>query len=185
MFESDPREYRRQAMLRAGLELFEKKGLRDFTVADVARTAGVALQTFYLHFASREAFLDALRTRIHTDVDRAATADMVEAGEMPQQCFRALWAGLCRCAREHPTAVAFAFEAGGDPLAPAGLTQAMEELHVGGALPPSLQALLLWSVFGAFFRLLRTHPEGLTRADTDSMERACWRAIAPPNVAEW
>lgn len=45
----------RERLLAAGLALFAKKGLRGITTHDIAREAGVAAGTFYLHFPDKQA----------------------------------------------------------------------------------------------------------------------------------
>ncbi|MFN7953097.1 MAG: TetR/AcrR family transcriptional regulator [bacterium] len=50
----------RAALLAAARRCFERQGYAGTVVADIAREAGVAHGTFYVHFASREAAADAL-----------------------------------------------------------------------------------------------------------------------------
>ena len=45
----------RERLLAAGLALFAQKGLRGITTHDIAREAGVAAGTFYLHFPDKQA----------------------------------------------------------------------------------------------------------------------------------
>jgi AcrR family transcriptional regulator len=45
----------RRRLLEAGTALFAERGLHDVTSAQIARRAGVATGTFYLHFADKEA----------------------------------------------------------------------------------------------------------------------------------
>jgi AcrR family transcriptional regulator len=65
----------RAALLQAGRDVAERDGLADLSVAAVARGAGVAKGTFYVHFEDRDAFVTALRDgsreRIETQVARA------------------------------------------------------------------------------------------------------------------
>jgi AcrR family transcriptional regulator len=74
--ERSRRETRRR-LLEAGTELFAREGLHGATSAQIARRAGVAAGTFYLHFKDkrslfREIVFDALaRLRVRQDVASA------------------------------------------------------------------------------------------------------------------
>ena len=55
----------REALLNAGLEIAEQHGLAAMSVNRVVAEAGVAKGTFYVHFADRGAFLNALHQRFY------------------------------------------------------------------------------------------------------------------------
>ncbi len=62
-------------LLDAGVAVAEREGLAGLSVNRVVAEAGVAKGTFYVHFADREAFVDALHGRFHERVAQAvATA---------------------------------------------------------------------------------------------------------------
>src|SRR3954466_13104938 len=74
----------REALLDAGVGVAEAQGLAGLSVNRVVAAAGVAKGTFYVHFADREAFVDALHERFHERVRRAvaeATADVPPGAE--------------------------------------------------------------------------------------------------------
>lgn len=64
----------RERLLESGRTLFAREGLRGVTSHDIARTAGVAAGTFYLHFSDKQAMfreialeaVAALRARLAT-----------------------------------------------------------------------------------------------------------------------
>jgi AcrR family transcriptional regulator len=63
---------RRDALLDAAARVFREKGLAAATVADVARTAGMAKGSVYQSFSSKEELLAALKSRCLQDLaDRA------------------------------------------------------------------------------------------------------------------
>ena len=68
-----PRTARRthEALLAAGVAVAEREGLAGLSVNRVVAEAGVAKGTFYVHFADREAFIDALHAAFHERVQRA------------------------------------------------------------------------------------------------------------------
>jgi len=99
----------RKRLLTAGTELFARQGLHAVTSAQIARRAGVAAGTFYLHFKDKEALfreivfeaLEQLRERL----DRATA----EAGDDPQRAVRARTAEMLALAEKHRSAVRILF----------------------------------------------------------------------------
>jgi TetR/AcrR family transcriptional repressor of nem operon len=68
----------RDALLAAGEVVAEQQGLAGLNVKAVAEQAGVAKGTFYIYFADREAFIDALHQRFYARVSEAV-ADAVQS----------------------------------------------------------------------------------------------------------
>jgi AcrR family transcriptional regulator len=69
-----PADERRQDLLDAAVRVFTEKGLQHATVADITEAAGVAKGTFYLHFASKEQLLGALKESfVDAMLERAAS----------------------------------------------------------------------------------------------------------------
>lgn len=64
----------REALLDAGLALGDEYGLTHVAVDQIVREAGVAKGTFYVHFADRGAFLVAIHTRFHDQLEAALYA---------------------------------------------------------------------------------------------------------------
>jgi TetR/AcrR family transcriptional repressor of nem operon len=58
-------------LLDAGVAVAEQHGLAGLSVNRVVAEAGLAKGTFYVHFADRDAFVDALHARFHAHVDAA------------------------------------------------------------------------------------------------------------------
>ncbi len=58
----------RELLLEAGVTVAGREGLAGLSVNRVVAEAGVAKGTFYVHFADREAFVDALHRRFHERV---------------------------------------------------------------------------------------------------------------------
>ncbi|WCB92797.1 hypothetical protein DSM104299_01496 [Baekduia alba] len=66
--------------MNAGIAVAEREGLAGLSVNRVVAEAGVAKGTFYVHFADRDAFVDALHARFHAKVDAAVGAAI---GDLP------------------------------------------------------------------------------------------------------
>ena len=70
----------REALLKAGVAVADRAGLAGLTVAAVSQEAGLAKGTFYLYFADRDAFIDALHQRFYERVNEAVIG---AAGDLP------------------------------------------------------------------------------------------------------
>src|SRR5271165_4171722 len=64
----------RERLLDAGVSVAERHGLTGLSVNRVVAQAGVAKGTFYVHFADRSAFVDALHARFHARVTDAVAS---------------------------------------------------------------------------------------------------------------
>lgn len=71
--------YNRQLILEVADEAFRRDGVRA-SLAEIARTCGVAIGTLYKHFPTREALLEALIhgrvTSLQQNAERLASSDM-------------------------------------------------------------------------------------------------------------
>jgi AcrR family transcriptional regulator len=73
-----------------------ERGYEATTVADVARAAGVATGTFYVHFPSKEAALDARLSRFHVELESRLASALAPGREL-----RETVRGLARVFLEH------------------------------------------------------------------------------------
>jgi AcrR family transcriptional regulator len=113
--ESAPARSRRETrrrLLEAGTELFARRGLQGATSAQIARRAGVAAGTFYLHFKDkgelfREIVFDAL-AQLRERQSRAAA----EASGGPLEAVRARYRELLDFAEENRNLIRVLFGRG-------------------------------------------------------------------------
>jgi len=127
-----------ELLLDAGAEVAATEGLSGLSVNRVVAAAGVAKGTFYVHFADREAFVDALHARFHDRV-RAALAQATDGTEPgPERLWRGAEAYLDVCL-EYPAIKALVLEARGE----GALTPSMEARReaLGGTAVPSFRAM--------------------------------------------
>ena len=87
----------RDALLDAGVAVAEQHGLAGLSVNRVVAAAGVAKGTFYVHFADREAFVDALHARFHARVQEAVAAAIEDVPPGAEHVARAAEAYLDVC----------------------------------------------------------------------------------------
>jgi TetR/AcrR family transcriptional repressor of nem operon len=102
------------ALLDAGIAVAEEHGLAGLSVNRVVARAGLAKGTFYVHFADRDAFVDALHARFHAAVDVAVGAAVEGVPNGPERLVRGAEAYLDVCLRDRAVK-ALALEARSDP----------------------------------------------------------------------
>jgi TetR/AcrR family transcriptional regulator, transcriptional repressor for nem operon len=87
----------RDALLDAGVAVAEQQGLAGLSVNRVVAHAGVAKGTFYVHFADREAFVDALHERFHAAVEDAMARALADVPPGAERLVRGAEAYLDAC----------------------------------------------------------------------------------------
>jgi len=87
----------RDALLDAGTVIAERHGLGGLSVNQVVAEAGVAKGTFYVHFADRGAFVDALHARFHARVQNAVGQAVAGLPPGPERLLRGADAYLDLC----------------------------------------------------------------------------------------
>lgn len=101
---------KRDAILRAAIDVFAERGFFNAQVADVARVAGVAAGTVYLYFRSKDDLLVSIFERTMRDglnAGRVAVADVRD----PRERLRRLARGhLARLGHDRNLAVVFQVE---------------------------------------------------------------------------
>jgi TetR/AcrR family transcriptional repressor of nem operon len=127
-----------ERLLDAGVAVAERHGLSGLSVNRVVAKAGVAKGTFYVHFADRTAFVDALHERFHARViDAVARAtEGVPAGAERIVCGTEAYLDVCL---KDQAVKALALEARTDPA----LTASMSTRHerFAAAAVPSFRAM--------------------------------------------
>lgn len=87
----------RAALLDAARGCFAEKGWAGTVVSDIARTAGVAHGTFYVHFKDRDAIADALLAEFNVGLTARVAASVGRADDLESRvraAARAFLAGL-------------------------------------------------------------------------------------------
>ncbi len=127
-----------EVLLDAGVAVAEREGLAGLSVNRVVAEAGVAKGTFYVHFADREAFVDALHARFHDRVQLAVAAATAGVPEGAERIVRGAEAYLDVCLAERAIK-ALSLEARAD----AALTASMSARHerFAAAAVPSFRAM--------------------------------------------
>ena len=138
--ENPPRGAHRthELLLDAGVAVAEREGLAGLSVNRVVAEAGVAKGTFYVHFADREAFVDALHARFHDRVRDAVAKATAGTSPGAERIVRGVEAYLDVCLADRAVK-ALALEARTD----AALTASMSARHerFAAAAIPSFKAM--------------------------------------------
>ena len=101
---------KRDAILRAAIDVFAERGYFNAQVADVARAAGVAAGTVYLYFKSKDDLLVSIFERSMRDglaLSRTAVADLGDPGERLRRLARG---HLARLGSDRKLAIVFQVE---------------------------------------------------------------------------
>jgi len=181
---------KRDAILRAALELFAARGFYGTAVPSIAETAGVATGTIYRYFPSKEALVNLLYRHWKLElVDAVMNGFPVDTPIREQ--FHEIWARMIGFARANPTAFAFLelhhhaeyLDAESRSLETAALRPAFDLLEHTRAtqitkdMPSEILINVVW---GALVRLVRASWEArldLTDEVANQAEHCCWEAI--------
>lgn len=138
--EGSPRGAQRthELLLDAGVAVAERDGLAGLSVNRVVTEAGVAKGTFYVHFADREAFVDALHARFHDRVLAAVAQATAEPEPGAERIVRGVEAYLDVCLDDRGVK-ALALEARADGSETASMSSRHERF--AAAAVPSFKAM--------------------------------------------
>lgn len=128
----------RDALLEAGVAIAEQHGLAGLSVNRVVAEAGVAKGTFYVHFDTREAFVDALHARFHARVQEAIVEATDRLPPGADRIVRGAEAYLDTCLEDRAVK-ALALEARSDPDLAASMSARHEQFAASAV--PSFKAM--------------------------------------------
>ena len=176
----------RPAAIRKALcALVAERGFHGASMSAVARTAGVATGTAYVHYASKEDLVHATYLEIKRDLGAAVLAGL-DPDAVPPERYRQLWTGMYTYLRDEPERASFLvqleaspyyasalrlLQEQGDPLiAEAGRSDLLELL-----IDLPLDVLYALSL-GTAVRLAAAGVD-LTIAEMEAIAAATWRAV--------
>lgn len=177
----------RAGAVRAALRrLVATHGFHGASMSAVAREAGVATGTAYVHYASKDELVLAAYLEAKGALGAAAAAAVDEAAA-PEQRFLELWSAALQHLLDHPEDARFLQQVDASPYAAEvhaqGLADADDPL-LAEAARPDLAGLLaplplevLYDL--AFGPAVRQAASGVPLAEPDRtlLAHACWRAI--------
>jgi AcrR family transcriptional regulator len=181
---------KREALLRAALELFAERTYGATPVPEIAARAHVGTGTVYRHFESKEVLANVVFRRCKTAMHEQMLAALARGGNEEER-FAHLWQGLAALAVADPTALRFLelqhhedyLDDDSRRLSNAVFATAevfVREGQSAGALRAAQPAVLIALVFGAFVGLFKESCAGRYTLDDDAVVDAgacAWRMI--------
>lgn len=171
--------------------LVARHGLHGTSMAAVAKQAGVATGTAYVHYSSKDELLFAAYLELKGQLGTAAVAG-VDRNTLPAMRFRSMWMAIHRFLSEEPERAAFLAQVDSSPVA----AQAYARALASGTDPILLEAsraemidMLADLPFEVLYDLglapavrLVASGTALTRAQLEAVADGCWRAISRPST---
>ncbi len=180
---------KRVAILRTALELFAARGYERTSIAEIARCAGVTLDTFYKYFGSKEQLARVMYEDVERERDCYLEVLPPENASLPQQ-FLLLWCRMADFAVQYPDALRYLesyrdqLESEDEGLAvPPILIELVELLtraRIAKDQPPLVLGGIVW---GAFLQLFKLHRRGDCPFSEDLVRQCCLDAISRPRPA--
>lgn len=180
---------KRQAILRAALEVFAERGVNGVAVPEIAARAGVGTGTIYRYFDSKDVLVNELyraeKQALGERLNRGIDPDME-----PYALFVEFWQRLTAFAREQPHAYRFLELQDHlpylDPASRALERQVLTPIYLRvralqkrGVYRSDIRAEVLMAlVWGAFVNLFKSERQGLVllgAEDIAAARDACWR----------
>jgi AcrR family transcriptional regulator len=177
----------RAAAVRSALRrLVADHGLHGASMAAVAKEAGVATGTAYVHYASKDDLLLAAYLELKVEVGRAAVAGLDRSAPAEAR-FTSMWRAVHGFLAADPTRARFLTQVESSPLAAAAHVAALAagddpvlDEAAASDLADRLRPLpleVLWDLgFGPAVRLVASG-RPLDDAGLTSLADACWQAI--------
>lgn len=174
------------AIRRAVRTLVARNGFHGASMADVARRAGVATGTAYVHYPSKDELMFATYLELRRELGDAAAAN-IDADRPAEQRFVQLWCGVHDHLVADPDRAAFLVQFDASPYAGEGqrrsLSASDDPLRVEADRPDlagRLVDLPLPTLYDLAIRpVVRAVAMGdvLDEEQRHTLARACWRAI--------
>ena len=173
------------AIRRALRDLVAERGFHGASMGAVAKEAGVAAGTAYVHYESKEELVYAT----YLEIKRALSEDVlphVDLEAVPKERFVRLWTGIYHHCRAEPTRAGFLAQLEASPFS----GEASKRLEESGdrlleeATRPDLVELLVdlpmdviaTLTLGVAVRLVASGIE-LSADQLETVAEACWRAV--------
>lgn len=181
---------KKEAILKAALELFAERGFHGTSVADIADRAKVGAGTIYRYFQDKEALVNSLYQQWKREMMAAILTDLPT--DLPaRQLFHQWWSRLAQFSKDNPEAIIFLeshhHAAYLDEASRELTTYAREQFYdffeasrrdqITRDAPPEL---LMAIVVGAFMGVQKAFINGIieqTPANEALAEEICWESV--------
>lgn len=187
---------KREALLRAALELFAERTYGATPVPEIAARAHIGTGTVYRHFPSKEALANTVFRRCKTTMHDALLAALAGGGTEKERFLR-MWQGLANMAAADPIALHFLelqhheeyLDEDSRALSDKVFATAADFIREGqdaGAIRAADPSIGIALVFGAFIGLFKESCKGRYQLCSPTVVEAgecAWRMIAADSPA--
>ena len=181
----------RAAAVRTALrKLVAERGFHGASMGAVAREAGVATGTAYVHYASKDELVLAAFLETKQRLGEAAVAAGIEDDLSPAERFCAIWKGVYRFFTAKPEEARFLIQVEGSPYGAAAHEAAMardDDPLVAATEAPEMAPLLVELPLDVLYEIglapavrLAAGELSLSERELERTARACWRAVSRP-----
>ena len=181
---------KREAILKAALELFVERGFFGTAVPEIADRAGVGAGTIYRYFESKEALVNAIYRQEKMRFS-ASVLENFPATTNTREQFRTIWMRMAAFATENPAAFVFlelhhhaSYLDDESRSVEQRMTQVITAVVTAAQARRELKAgnprLLMGMVMGAFIGVTRScldFDQSIGDADWSFAEQCAWEAI--------
>lgn len=168
---------------RAMVDVVAERGLYGASMSLVAKRAGVATGTAYVHYESKEELLIASFVEVKTQLGVAAFAG-VDPGSPPREVFEAVWRNCHEHLSEDPALATFLLQVEASPLRTAAHDALPDDDPLTAAADRLIDSLvdlpgdLLYDLSLAAAVRLAASGQELSKRQMDTLIESCWRAIS-------
>jgi len=177
---------RAEAVRHALIRLVSRDGFHGTSMAAIAKEAGVATGTAYVHYASKDELVIATYVEVKHALGEAALAP-VDAGAPLRAQFAQLWTGVQKHLEANPDRARFLVQADSSPYAEIAHERAISAVDDPLMSSPVVAKLLEGMVdlppeilfdlaMGPVVRLTAIH-RGIDESLKEPLIEACWRAV--------
>lgn len=189
--EGRPRN-KREAVLRAALELIDEHGFHGTSMAAVADQANVGAGTIYRHFEGKEDLINVLYAEARADVHRRIMEKVPPDDRPLKERLYVIWCALIRGHLECPTLFRFCLQYESSPFIRASTREAVDAMkepfrrmdaegEADGILRPIPTEVRMAFATGTANRLVMQHLNGTIALDDDLIDDTfdmLWRAVS-------
>ncbi|GAB4341360.1 MAG: TetR/AcrR family transcriptional regulator [Calditrichia bacterium] len=181
---------KRQAILKAALELFVERGFHNTPTSLIAKQAGVATGTLFHHFKNKEELINALYMETKTQMGQAIKQNFQNTGSLEER-MRQLFKEIVKWGILNPKEYRFIQQFTNSPFITKltrdkalnqfeYLTKIINELVNSGelkAIYPEFIEDFLEGVFKLAITHFRRHPDKISEETIDRVFDICWYGI--------
>jgi len=182
---------KREAILKATLDLLVERGFHDTPTSLIAKEAGVATGTLFHHFKNKEELINALYLETKSKMVNALKKDLLVTGGIEEK-MRQLWKGSVQWGIMHPKEYQFFQQFSNSPfITKLTRDEAMSQFEfIQDIIEEAVNSVSVKDIYPEFFmdfiegtfilgmNHFRKHPEKISEENMNMMFDICWNGIS-------